>query len=148
MTCTTAHQLIQEGLDAHSGPGAALENHLAFCSDCRHYQAGIERVVGRLSPSSLGASAPAELMERLGLNDQGTASKLATFASPRRPLRRWLPLGIAAAGMLLYFNGLQKAPEQVATDTAVVASAEVSELETVLTYFGAEGVPESDLLLE
>ncbi|HEY9900486.1 MAG TPA: hypothetical protein V6D00_15020 [Pantanalinema sp.] len=146
MTCTTAHQLIQEGLDAHSGPGAALESHLSSCADCRAYRAGIERVVGRLAGDRLSASAPGELMERLGFSEEGRVSKLATFASPRRPMRRWLPLGIAAAGMLLYFNGIKQASAPVATDSAVVASSEMGELDTVLTYFGAETVPDSDQL--
>lgn len=146
MTCTTAHQLIQERLDAHGGPAAALENHLAGCADCRAYRAGIERVGAQLSNSSFSATAPVDLMERLGFSDETSFSKLATFASPRRPMRRWLPLGIAAAGMLLYFGNIKLAPAPVATGTAVVASSEGSDLDTVLTYFGGESLPDSEQL--
>lgn len=146
MTCITAHQLIQEGLDARSGPGAALESHLAGCADCRNYRSGIERVVGQLSAASLVASAPIELVERLGFADDESLNKLASFASPRRKGRRWLPLGIAAAGMLLYFGNIKPVVAPVAPETAVVASSEASDLDTVLTYFGAESVPESDAL--
>ncbi|MBO9539841.1 hypothetical protein J7643_04515 [bacterium] len=146
MTCTTAHQLIQEGLDAHGGPGAALEHHLATCADCRAYQEGIGRVVSHLFAKTLSAAAPPELMGRLGLSDEGNMSKLATFASQRHPLRRWIPLGIAVAGMLFYFNSVKPGPTPVATETAVVASSEGADLDTVLTYFGAESLPESDQL--
>ncbi len=131
MTCTTAHQLIQEALDLPGAPQPALEAHLATCGACRSYEEGMRRVARDLNSLSQEA-APSVLMERLGL------------ATPRarQAGRRWLPMGVVAAALLIV-TGLgprlqQMVPGPAATVAAVdPATAVVAEApeEDLLEYF-------------
>lgn len=135
MTCTTAHQLIQEALDLPGTTERGLEAHLAGCGACRSYAEGMRRLARDLGASAQ-ESAPSVLMERLGL------------AGTRRSGtgRRWLPLGVVAAGLLIV-TGLGPRLQQLTPGTAPteVAVAEVSA-DDLLSYFDPGETPETDPL--
>lgn len=134
MTCTTAHQLIQEALDMPGAPQPALDAHLEGCAACRSYQAAMGRIARDLNATQ--ETAPSALMERLGL-----ATPRARQAS-----RRWLPLGVVAAGLLVV-TGL--GPRlQALTPSADPGASVVAEVpgESILEYFDPEEPSEDDPL--
>lgn len=134
MTCTTAHQLIQEALDMPGIHQPALDAHLATCAPCRSYEEGMRRLARELSASSQ-ETAPSALMERLGLTP-----------ARRQSGRRWLPLGVVAAALLV-MTGLgprlsQMAPGAAPTPAVVAEAPE----ESILGYFDPDEGPEADML--
>lgn len=136
MTCTTAHQLIQEALDLPGSADPGLDSHLAGCGACRSYAEGMRRLVRDLE-STAPERAPSVLMDRLGL----AANRRAGAG------RRWLPLGIVAAGLLIV-TGLGPRLQQLTPMTApsVVASAEEATADDLLSYFDPGESPTVDPL--
>lgn len=132
MTCTTAHQLIQEALDLPGLPQPALEAHLETCASCRSYADGMQRLARELGDAA-HESAPVALMERLGLN-----------AARRQSGRRWLPLGIVAAGMLVVMGlGPRLAPMSPGPEASPAVVAEAPE-DSLLGYFDPAEAPEQE----
>lgn len=134
MTCITAHQLIQEALDLPGASQPALDGHLAACHACRTYQESMQRIARELSASAQ-ESAPSVLMERLGLAQ-----------SRRVNGRRWLPLGVVAAGLLIV-SGLGPRLQSLTPNAAPTTSV-VAELpdESLLDYFDPAEPAELDPL--
>ncbi|HEY9857593.1 MAG TPA: hypothetical protein V6D05_17745 [Stenomitos sp.] len=134
MTCTTAHQLIQEALDLPGTQQPALDAHLATCAACRSYQEGMRRLARDLSDST-SESAPSALMDRLGLT-----------TARRHSGRRWLPLGIVAAGLLLVtVVGPRLTAMTPGTSSSPAVVADLPE-ESILGYFDPGDNSESDQL--
>lgn len=133
MTCESAREQIQNAVDGRLAPAEteALVLHLHGCASCRAYSsamAELDRALSDEASRDAQITAPPELMARLGLEDG--APVLVPVRVQPSVWRRWLPAGIAAAGLVVaigigYF---QKPAPEVASVEAPLSDAEAIHL--------------------
>lgn len=139
MTCQDARLWMQDSLDGTLSPDQrlSLESHLDGCEACRQDDMSLREAVRKLEALPR-VTAPPELMLRLGPRlDQ---------LSQRKRARRWAPVGMVAAGLLLALGltrmqpaGAPQAPEQFAMEPLTA--------EEILEWVDASADPDETLPL-